>query len=185
MTTETGMLAPAGGWKNAMTAAGHSPHLLDPVDGDSRISTERRTLCGRREVYVTRYPGVDPLEVPQLCRKCRHAAGLYRPLPPVDPIKDGPDPLVRLLQAGGLEESQARAAAGIARGYLSSEVNSALARGELAVQERRLRLATDGLDPGPMRNAGFGIGWAREVVHARRVWPAEKVAGTDQIPGIR
>lgn len=173
LPVERDLIAPASGWQTVMAASGGTVHLLDPSDADLRDRSARRALCGRREVYQAPHPGQDPLTVANLCRLCRRAASLYREPPPVEA---GPDPLVRLLVIGGLSSDQARSASSIARGYLSAEFNSALARGEVDAGQRRVRAVAAENDPVALRALGAGIAWARDIVHARRTWPPEQTA---------
>jgi hypothetical protein len=169
------LIAPAGGWQAAMTATGTTYHVLDPVDDHPRPLTERRALCGISPVFPVRPTGGgDVCEATPLCRRCKATLLLYTEA--AAPTL-GPDPLLHLLRAGGLRGDDVSIAAGIARGYLAAELNNAIARGEVVLNERAQRRALAGRDTSPLRFGALMLAWARDAVHNRRVWPPPDVVG--------
>ena len=173
-----GLIAPAGGWILVLMANGSTYHVLDPADDPRAMPEHRRALCGRGPAFPVTLPGIaDVREAAPLCRACRKTLGHYaEPLPPTH----GPDPLLHLLRAGGLDAGYAATAAGICRGYLASEANSAIARGEVVLNERATRRAFAGRDTTTLRTGALMLAWARDVVHGRRVWPPDPI---DDPPG--
>lgn len=164
-----GLVAPAGGWIVVLTANGSTYHVLDPADEVTAMPQARRALCGRGPVFPVNVPGyTDPATVTPLCRACARALELYAE-PPAP--AHGPDPLLHLLRAGGLDAGHAAVAAGICRGYLSSEFNSAIARGEVVLNERAARRGFAGRDTSQLRTGALMLAWARDALHARRLWP--------------
>ncbi len=162
---------PPGGWRHAMTASGIAVHLCDPEDHDVPAGGERRALCGIGPVFPVVPAHTDNVtEASPLCRRCKSALAHYAQ-PPAP--AHGPDPLLHLLRAGGLAPHQAQIAAGICRGYLASEMNSAVARGEVVLNERATRRGFAGRDTSALRAGSLMLAWARDVVHARRVWPPQ------------
>lgn len=162
------LIAPAGGWQASMTANASTYHVLDPVDDHPR-ATDRRALCGIGPVFPVKPVGAtDVRDATPLCRRCRKSLLLYAE---PTPAAQGPDPLLHLLRAGGLRGDDVAVAAGIARGYLANEFNSALARGELALIGRVQRRALAGRDTSALRLGSLMLAWARDVAHARRLWP--------------
>jgi hypothetical protein len=166
-----------------MTASGVAVHICDPGDVDVAPLVDRRALCGIGPVYFAPHRG-DPFAVNGLCARCARIAAAWVPSAADQlPTPAGPDPLLPLLRAAGLRDVDAVAAAAIARGYLASETQNALARAGIAASatQRRTQEAADKLagapavHPAPMtwRGISAGLSWARDLVHARRTWPPQ------------